>query len=157
MDRFNFGGSKITVDGDCCHEIKTLDPWKNSYDKPTQYIKNQRHYFAYWEGPYSQGHDFSSSHVQMWELDHNEGWEPQNWCFQIVVLRKTLESPVDGKEMKPVNPKGNQPWIFIGTADVETEAPVLWPLDVQRPFIGKDPDTGKIDGKRRRGGRGWDD
>ena len=102
------------------------------------------------KGPYSQGHGFSSSHVQMWELDHKEGWVPQNWCFQIVVLGKILESPVDSK-IKPVSPKGNKFWLFIGRSDVETEAPVLWPLDVKSLFIGKDPDTGEIDGKRRRG------
>ena len=82
-----------------------------------------RHHFA-GKGPYSQSYGFSSSHVQMWELDHKEGWVLKNWCFQIVVLQKTLESLLDCKEITPVNPKGNQPWIFIGRTDAEAEAPI---------------------------------
>ena len=78
----------------------------------------------------------------MWEMDHKEGWAPKNWWFQIVVLVKTLESPIDNKEIKPVNPKGNQSWIFIGRADAEAEAPVLCPPDAKSWFIGKDPDAG---------------
>ena len=80
--------------------------WKKSYDKPRQHIKKQKHYFAN-KGPSSQSYGFSNSHVWMWELDHEEGWAPKNWSFQIVVLDKTLESPLDFKEVKPVNPKGN--------------------------------------------------
>ena len=91
-----------------------------------------------------------SSHVWMWELDHKEGWTPRNWCFWIVVLEKTLESPLDCKKIKPVNPKGNQPWIFTGRTDAEVDAPVLWPPDVKNWLIGKDPDTGK-DWSQRRG------
>ena len=79
----------------------------------------------------------------MWELNHKEGWAPKNWCFETVVLEKTLESPLDCKEIKPVNPKGNQPWIFIGRTDAEAEAPVLWPPDVKSQLTGKDPDAGK--------------
>ena len=83
----------------------------------------------------------------MWELDHKEGWALKNWCFQIVVLEKTLQqeskNPLDSKEIKPVNPKGNQPWIFIGGTDPEVEIPLLWPPDVKRRLIGKDPDAGK--------------
>ena len=79
----------------------------------------------------------------MWELDYKESWVPKNWCFWIVVLEKTLESPLDSKEVKPVNPKGNQSWIFIGRTDAEAEAPILWPLDVKSRLIGKDPDAGK--------------
>ena len=79
----------------------------------------------------------------MWELDHKEGWAPKNWCFQIVVLVKTLESPLDNKEIKSVNPKENQPWIFIGRIDIEAETPILWPPDVKNWLIGKDPDAGK--------------
>ena len=86
---------------------------------------------------------FSSSHVRMWELDHKEGWVPKNSCFWIVVLEKTLESPLNGKEIKPVNPKGNQHWIFIGRTISEAEAPVLWPPDVKSWLNGKDPDAGK--------------
>ena len=79
----------------------------------------------------------------MWEVDHKEGWMPKNWCFQIVVLEKTLESPLECKEIKPVNPKGNQPWIFIGKTDAEAEAPILWLPDMKSQLIGKDPDSGK--------------
>ena len=91
----------------------------------------------------NQSYGFSNGHVQMWELDHNEGWAPKNWCFWIVVLEKTLESPLDCKEIKPVSPKGNQPWVFIGRTDAEDEAPILWPPDVKKLLIGKDPDAGK--------------
>ena len=86
---------------------------------------------------------FSSSHIWMWELDHKEGWAPKNWCFPTVVLEKTLESPMDCKEIKPVNSKGNQPWIFIGRTDAEAEAPILWSPDAKSRLIGKDPDSGK--------------
>ena len=87
---------------------------------------------------------FYSSHVQMWQLHHKEGWAPKNWCFQSVVLEKTLESPLDCKEIKPAHPKGNESWILIGrTDDTEAEAPVLWPPDGKRWLTGKDPDTGK--------------
>ena len=95
------------------------------------------------KGPSSQGYGFSSSHVWMWELDHKESWVPKNWCFWTVVLEKTLESPFDWKEIQPVHPKGNQPWIFIGRTDAEAETPILWPLDVKNWLIWKDPDTGK--------------
>ena len=88
-----------------------LAPWKKSYDQPRQDIKKQRHYFAN-KGPYSQSYGFSSSHVWMWELDHKESWEPKNGCFWTVVLEKTLETPLGCKEIQPVNPKGNQPWMF---------------------------------------------
>ena len=110
-------------------------PWQ-----PRQHIKRQRHYFAN-KGSYSQGYGFSSSHVQMWELDHKKGWAPKNWCFWTVVLEKTLESPLDCKEIQPVNRKGNQSWILIERTDVE--APILWPPDEKSWLIGKDPDTGK--------------
>ena len=82
-------------------------------------------------------------YVRMWELDHKEGWVLKSWCFQAVMLEKTLESPLDCKEIKPVNPKGNQPWMFIGRTDAEDEAPVLWPPDAESQLIGKDPDAGK--------------
>ena len=88
---------------------------------------------------HSQSSGFSSSHVQMWELDHKEGWAPKNWCFRIVLLEKTLESSLDCKKIKPVNPKGSQPWMFIG----RTEAPTLWPPDVKSRLIWKDSDAGK--------------
>ena len=119
-----------------------LASWKKSYDQPRQHIKQQRYYFAD-KGLSSQSYGFSSSHVRMWELDHKEGWELKNWCFWIVVLEKILESPFNSKEIKLVNPKGNQSWIFIGRTDAEVEAPILWPPDAKNWLIGKDPDAGK--------------
>ena len=94
------------------------------------------------QSPYNQSYGFSNSFVWMWELDHKEVWVPKNWCFWIVVV-KTLESPLDCKEIKPVNPKGNQSWIFIGRTDNEAEAPILWPPDVKSWLIEKDTDAGK--------------
>ena len=128
----------------------TLASWKKSYDQPRQYIEKQRHYFAN-KGPSSQSYGFSSSHVWMWELDYKESWALKNWCFWTVVLEKILENPLDWKEIQPVHPKGNQSWIFIGRTDVETEAPILWPPVVKNWLIGKDPDAGKDEGRRRRG------
>ena len=119
-----------------------LAPWKKSYDQPRQHIKKQRHCFAN-KGPSSQSYGFSSSHVWMWELEHKENWAPNNWCFWTVVLEKTFESPLDSKEIQPVNLEGNQPWIFIGRTDAEVEAPILWPPDARNWLIGKDPDSGK--------------
>ena len=104
--------SRITGEGDCSHEIKTLALWK-SYDQHRQHIKKQSHYFAS-KGPYIQNYGFPNSHVRMWELDHTEGWVPKNWCLLTVVLEKTRESPLDSKEIKPINLNGNQPWILIG-------------------------------------------
>ena len=121
-----------------------LAPWKKSYDQPRQHIKKQRHYFAN-KGPSSQGYGFSSSHVWMWELNYKESWAPKNWCFWTVVLEKTLESPLDRKEIQPVYPKGNQSWVFIGRTD-EAETLVLGPLGppvAKSWLIWKDPDTGK--------------
>ena len=86
----------------------------------------------------------------MWELDHKEGWALKNWCFQNVVLEKTLESPLDSKEMKPVHPKANQPWIFIGRTDDEAETPILWPPDVKSWLMEKTLMLGKTEVKRRR-------
>jgi len=94
-------------------------------------------------GPYSQSYGFSSSHIGMWQFDDKEGWVPKNLCFWIVVLEKTLESPLECKEIKPVNPKGNQLWIFIGRTDADTESPILWPPGTKSWLTGKDPDIGK--------------
>ena len=103
----------------------------------------QRHHFAE-KGPYSQSRGlFPSSDIWMWELDYKEGWVWKNWYFQVVMLQKTPESPLDSKEITPVNPKGNQPWIFIGRTDDEAGAPTLWPPHVKNLLIGKDPDAGK--------------
>ena len=103
-------------------KLKTLALWKKSYDLPRQHIKEQRHYFAN-NGPSGQSFGFSSSHVRMWKLDYNESWVLKNWCFWTVVLEKTLESPLDCKEIQPVHPKENQSWIFIGKTDAEAETP----------------------------------
>ena len=123
-------------------------PWKKSYDQPRQHIKKQRHYFAD-KGPSSQSYGFSSSHLWMWELNHKEGWELKNWCFWTVVLKETLESPLQSKKIKQVNPKGNQSWIFTRRTDAEAEAPILRPPDVTS--LEKTLMLGKIEGRRRRG------
>ena len=129
---------------------KMLAPWKKSYDKPRQHIKNQRYYFAN-KGPSSQSYGFSSSHIWMWELDYKESWAPKNWCFWTVVLEKTLERPLDCKEIQPVHSKGNQSWIFIGRTDAEAETSILWPPDAKNWLIAKTLMLGKIEGRRRRG------
>ena len=96
-----------------------------------------------WQRSIYKSYGFSSSHVWMWELDYKESWVPKNWCFWTVVLEKTLETPLDCKEIQPVHPKGNQSWIFIRRADAEAETPTLWPLDGKSWLIGKDPDAWK--------------
>ena len=118
-----------------------LAPWKESYDQPRQHIKKQRHYFTD-KGPSSQSRWVFGSHVWMWELDHKESWAPKNWCFWTAVLEKTLESPLDFKNIKPVNPKGNQSWTFTGRTDAEAETLILWLPDAKNWLIGKDPDAG---------------
>ena len=107
-----------------------LTPWEESYDQPRQCIKKQRHYFAN-KGPSSQGYGFSSGHVWMWELEYKESWASKSWRFWTAVLEKTLESPLDGKEIQPVHPKGYQSWVFIERTDVEAETPILWPPDLK--------------------------
>ena len=121
---------------------KTFAFWEKSYDKPRQHIKKERHYFAD-KGLYSQSYGFSSSHVRMWELDHKESWALKNWCFWTVVLEKTVASPLDCKEIKPAQPKGNQSWIFTGRIDAEVEVPVLWPPHGKNWLIGKELDPGR--------------
>ena len=126
-----------------------LAPWKKSCDKH-RVLKKQRYYFAN-KVPSSQSYGFSSSHVWVWELDHEEGWALKNWCFWIVVL-KTVESPLDCKEIKPVNPKGNQSWIFIGETDAEAETLQNFDHLMQRANpLEKTLMLGKIEGRRRRG------
>ena len=132
-----------------------LAPWKKSYDQPSQHIKKQTHYFAN-KGPSSQSYDFSSSHVWMCELDYKDSWVIKNWCLWTVVLEKTLESPLDCKEIQPVHHKGNQSWIFIGRTDAEAEAPILWPPDAKNWLIGKNPDNGKDWRQEKKDDRGWD-
>ena len=119
-----------------------IAPWKKSYDQPRQHIKKQRHYFAN-KSLSSEGYDFSSSHVWMWELNYKETWALKNWCFWTEVLEKNVESPLDFEEIQPVHPKGDQSWVFIGRADVEAETPILWPPDVKKWLTGKDADAGK--------------
>ena len=119
-----------------------LVTWKESYDKPKQRIKKKRHYFAN-RGPYDRSYGFSSSHVQMWELDHKEDWVLRNWCFQIVVLENILENPLDCKKIKPVSPKGNQPWIFIEGLMLKLKFQILCLPDAKCQLIGKDCDAGK--------------
>ena len=130
--------------------MKTLAPWKKSCDEPKQHIKKQRYHFAD-KDPSSQSYGFSSSHVWMWDLDHKESWTLKNWCFWTVVLEKTLESPLDCKEIQRVHPKGDQSWVFIGRTDVEAETPKLWPPDVKRWLIWKDPDARKDWGQEEKG------
>ena len=135
-----FLGFKITAGGDCSHEIKRcLLLGRKAMTNLDNILKNRYHFAN--KDLYRQSYGFSSSHVWMWELDHKEGWAPKNWCFWTVVLEKTLESPLDCKEIQPVNPKGNQPWIFIGRTDAE--APMFWPPDAKSWLTGKDLDSGK--------------
>ena len=117
-------------------------PWKESCDQHRQHIKKQKHYFVN-KGLSSQGYGFSNGHVWMWELDYKESWVLKNWCFWTVVLEKTLESPLDCKEIQPVHLKGDQSWMFIGRTDTEAETPIRWPPDAKNWLIWKDPDAGK--------------
>ena len=138
MSDFIFLGSKIIVDSDCSHDIKRrLLLVRIAMSKLDRVLKN-RHHFAD-KGLYSQSYGFSNSHVWMWELDSKESWVPKNWFFWTVVLEKTLQSPLDIKEIKPVNPKGNQPLIFIGKTDAEAETAILWPPDIKNWLLRKDP------------------
>ena len=150
MTDFIFLGSKITADMTATTKLKTLPPWNENYDKHRQHFKNQRHHFAE-KGPSSQSYSFSNNHVQMWELDAREGWTLKNWCFWTVVLEKALESPLDSREIKPVNPKGNQLWIFIGRTDAKVEIQYFGHLMGRANTLGKTLKLGKIEGKRRRG------
>ena len=115
---------------------------KESYDQSRQHIKKQRHYFAN-KGPSGQGYGFSSIHVWVWELNYKESWAPKNWCSWTVALEKTLESPLDCKEIQLVHPKGNQSWVFIGRTDVKVQTPILLPPSEKSWLMWKDPDTEK--------------
>ena len=136
-----FLGSKITADCDCSHEIKRRLLLERKAMTNVDSILKSRDIAD--KGPSSQSYNFFSSHVWMWELDYKESWARKNWCFWAVVLEKTLKIPLDCKEAKPVNSRGNQSWIFIGRIDTEAETPVLWLPDVENWLIGKDPDIGK--------------
>ena len=116
--------------------------WQESNDKPRQCVEKQRLYSAN-KCLYSQGYSLPSGHVWLWELDRKEGRMPKNWCLGTVVLEKTPESPLDSKEIKPVNLKGDEPWIFTGRTDSEAEALVFWSSDVNKQLIRKVPDAGK--------------
>ena len=133
----------ITADGNCSHEIKRcLLLGRKAMTKLDSILKS-RDITLLTKGPFSQSYGFSNSHVWMWELDDKESWAPRNWCFWTAVLETTLESPLDCKEIQPVNPTGNQSWRFMGRTDVKAEAPTLWPHDAKSWLIGKDPDAGK--------------
>ena len=147
---FILGGSKITADGDCSHEIKRHLLLGRKVMTNLEHIKKQRHYFAN-KGLSSQGYGFSSGYVWMWELDCEESWVLKNWCFWIVVLEKTLESPLDCKEIHPVHSRGDQSWVFIGRTDAEAETPVLWPPHAKSWLIGKVPDAGRDWGQEEKG------
>ena len=127
-----------------------LAPWKKSYNQPRQCIKKKKHHLAD-KGPSSQSYDFSSGHVWMWELDYKESWAPKNWCFWTALLEKTLESPLNFKEIQLVHPKGNQSWLFIGRTDAEAKALILWPPVWRTDSLEKTLLLGKIEGRRRRG------
>ena len=138
--------SKITVDGDCSHEIRRQE----SYDKSRQCVAKQRHYSAD-KGSYSQGCGLPSGHVRLWELNHKEGRMLKNWCLRTMVLEKTPEGPLNSKEIKPVNLKGNQPWILVGgTDELKLKLPyfghVMWTDSLEKSLI-----LGRIEGRRRRG------
>ena len=147
---FIFGGSKITTDGDYSHEIeRCLLLGRKAMTNLDSILKN-RFCFAD-KGPASQSYGFSSSHVWMWELNHKESWALKSWCFSTVVLEKTLESSLDYKVIKPVIPKGNQSWLFIGRTDVEAETPILWPPGEKNLLFGKDVDVRKDWRKEEKG------
>ena len=140
---FIFLGSKITADGDCSHKAKRcLLLGRKVVTNLFQHIQKQRCYFAN-KGPSSQSYGFSSGHVWMWELDCKGSWAPKNWCFWTVVLEKTLENPLDCKEIQPVHPKGDQSWVFIGRTDAEAETAIPGLPDTKNWLPGKDPDAGK--------------
>ena len=140
---FIFLGSRITGEGACSHAIKRyLLLGRKAMTKLDSVLKS-RDITLPTKGPCNQSYGFSSSHVQMWEVDHKEAWGSNNWHFWTVVLDKILECPLDSKEIKVVNPKWNQPWIFIGRTDAEAEAPMFRPPDASRWLIGKSLDAGK--------------
>ena len=141
--RLYFGGLQNHCNGDCSHEIKRCLLLGRKAMPNLDSILKSRDITLPKKGPSSQSYGFSSSQVWMWELDYKESWVPQKWCFWTVVLEKTLDSPLDCKEIQPVNLKGNQSWIFIRRTDAKAVTPVLWTPDVKNWLIGKDPDAGK--------------
>ena len=152
---FILGGSKITVDGDCSHEIKRhLLPGRITMAHLDSVLKS-RDISLSTKLHISKAMFFSSGHVWMWELDYKDNWVLKNWCFWTMVLERILESPLDCKEIKPVNPKGNWSWIFTRRTEAEAEAPILW-LPKENWLIGKDPDAGKNWRQEEVYDRGWD-
>ena len=149
-DRLFWGGSNITAGGDCSHEIKRCLLLGRKVMTNLDSILKSRDITLTTKVCLVKAMVFSSDHVWMWELDYKESWAPKNWCFWTVVLDKTLESPLDCKEIQPVHPKGNQSRIFTGRTDVEVETPILWPPDAKNWVIWKDPDAGK-DWRREKG------
>ena len=147
---FIFWGSKITADVDCNHEIKRRLLLGRKVMTNLDSILKSRHYFAN-KSLSSQDYGFSSGHVWMWELDCKESCVLKNWCFWTGVLEKTLESPLDCKEIQPVHSEGDQLWDFFGRNDAEAETPVLWPPHAKSWLIGKDPDAGKDWGQEEKG------
>ena len=136
------GGSKITADSDCSHEIKRcFILGRKAMNNLDSILKSRDITFP--TNLSSQSYNFSTSHVWMWELDHKESWASNNWCFWTVVLEKILESPLDCNEIQLVHAKRDQSWVFIGGTDVEAESPTLWPPDAKNWLIGKDPDAEK--------------
>ena len=147
---FIFLGSTITQDSDCSHAIKKcLFLERKAMSNLDRYLKAEKS-LCQQKSIYSQSYGLSSSQLWVWELDRREAWGPKNWCFQTVVLEKILESHLDCKEIKPVNSKGNQPWIVIGRTDAEGQAPILWPPDAKSWLTEKDPYAGKDWRQRRR-------
>ena len=145
---FIFGGSKITADGDCSHELKRhLLLWRKAMTNLNSILKSRD---CTLQGPSSQNYGFPSSHVWMWELDHKEGWAPKNWCFWTMVLEKTLKSPLDYKEIQPVHLKGNQSWIFIGGLMLKLKLQYVGHLMQRADSLEKTLMLGKIEGGRRR-------
>ena len=139
---FIFFGSKITTDCDYSHEINGRLLFGRKVMTNLDSVLKSRDFAD--KGLYSQSYAFSNSHIWMWQLDHKEAWgSPKKWCFWTVVLERTLEGPFDSKEIRSVNPKGNQPWTFIGRTDAEAEVPIFWPPDGKSWLIGKDPDARK--------------
>ena len=144
-----FLGFKITGDSDSSLEIRWLLLGRKTMTNLDSVLKN-RDITLSTKSLYSLGYGLPSGHVQLWDLDNKEGRTPKNWCLQIMMLEKTPESSLDSREIKPVNLKWNQPWIFTGRTDAETEAPVFWSSDVHRQLIGNVPDSGKDWGQKEK-------
>ena len=150
VTEFILGGSKITADGDYSHEIKRRLLLGRKAMTNLDSILRRRD-ITLMTGPSRQSYGFSCSHVWMWDLDCKESWGLKNWCFWTMVLEKTLESPLDCKEIQPVHPKGDQSWVFIGRTDAEAETLILWPPHAKSWLVGKDSDAGRDWGQEEKG------